>query len=172
MRLVSFALGALALLSACTEPMTVNTAPQDVTWKSKSASRDVVAQDLVTVRTFVKRDNGGTREVRGASCQIEAAQYTAHFQTPGTVSVPYKGREKSPSATLACEFQGKTGQQTLAVRDLTGDERAKRVRRNSVFFGMTGLVVGQVVASKAAKEREGDSFGYPPDVRLTLRDDQ
>lgn len=112
-------------------------------------------EQLLEVRTYTVRHPAGTIELSGASCSLDAADFSATLQTPAKVRVPLYRQQSSPLA-IVCELPGyKKKKVTVAVVDADVEKRAA----SSATGGLFGLI--SVAAIDALADESKSVWEYP-----------
>jgi hypothetical protein len=176
--------GLLGGCAATTEP-SLPLPPEPVAVEPAAGGSIPVARSYseVIVRTFVETAQGDRREVGGAECLLEAANYGARFRSPGRVLVPVP-RVNVPILGVACEAGEFTGVARRAPARLWADPYRFRYGypygwpyrygwHDDPFWGprsgiWLGATFGDPYWSYGSWGRRGLVTGYP-DVEVLLR---
>jgi hypothetical protein len=109
-----------------------------------------------TVLTPIEAKAGGTSVA--ADCTLSSEFFTAAFKAPANIQIPDYGN-KSPSLTVACTAPQGKGSVTRAPVSVA---RNNASTAGWMMFG----VIGGIVASESAKDKDGDHFYSSINVAL------
>ena len=158
----------LCLLAACAKPLEVTTITPiqtangsgniDVYADSRSAGEVVpefTGDQIVDVRSYTSNKNGNKgKEFAGASCVLEARDFTANLVTPAKVRVPLY-RDQSSPLTVSCTH--KDHHPKLAERAVFNLTKAERLDAGS-NAGLAGVLIMAVV--NEASDESNDVYNY------------
>lgn len=96
---ILIAAGTLLALAGCMASVPVTQPPVNVAVKSSSANRPIFGFTEPVVRSFIKED-GNRKEVAGARCKLDSAEFSTTLITPSIVRMPIvKGQPTAMSIT-------------------------------------------------------------------------
>lgn len=164
----AIALVCLSLLAACAKPMEVSTITPikpndgsnsiDVYAKQRLTNAELpsfAGDQIVDVRTYRANSNGSKgKEFAGASCSLEARDFTAKAVSPAKIRVPVYRGQSSPLA-VSCthaDFKPKLVQQ--AVYNHTKAQRLEAGANG----GLAGVLIMAVV--NEASDDRNDNYYY------------
>ncbi len=103
------AVGALVVLAGCAESIAVTQPPVDLGVKPSSAERQIFGFTEPVVRAYIKED-GNRKEVAGARCKMDSAEFAGSAITPAMVRMPIvKGRPTAMNITCTTpKYSGTT----------------------------------------------------------------
>lgn len=125
---------------------------------------ELAGDQIVEVRTFVRSESEGEKEVAGAQCNLSAADFTAHMQSPAKVRVPLY-RSQSSALAVSCDLAGFARKMVTAnAIDVTRQGRYASAGSG----GLIGVVA--VAALDAMSDNTKNDWRYPP-VRVVFEKD-
>ncbi len=149
--------GAIALPVSTVPPATASGAigTYDSRRAAGVATPQVAGDQLLEVRTYTSSPPYGMVELSGASCTLNAADFSATLQTPAKVRVPLYRQQSSPLAIL-CDLPGfKKKRMTVAAVDVVREKRAASAATGGLF----GLL--SVAAIDVFADESKDLWEYP-----------
>lgn len=147
-------------LSGCTTGVPITSPPQNVTFTSAIAQKNIAAIDVVEIRAMRSETGAGRKkksEVLGAACHLKGNGFKAKFVTPAKLNVPtYLG--KTDAITATCTLAGERASATLMPVNVTAN-----VKADPVGGGLVGILIMVAVTAsiKAARNPTKDEFDYP-----------
>lgn len=154
-----------ATLSACTTGTPITSPPQNVTFTSAIAKKNVATTDVVEIRTQRVETVAGKQkksEVLGAACSLKGNGYKAKFVSPAKLLVPtYLGKTDPISAT--CTLAGKRASATLKPTNVTVNSQTPAVGGGLVGALIMAAANAAIVASRNPAK---DKFDYPSTLQV------
>ncbi len=119
------------------------------------ATPEFSGEQLLEVRTYIVRPPNGMVELSGASCMLNAADFSATLQTPAKVRVPLYRQQSSPLA-IVCDLPGyKKKKVTVAAVDVVHEKRTA----SAATGGLIGLISAAAIDVMADESK--NTWEYP-----------
>lgn len=165
---IAFALLSGLALTACVSSGGPRQAVTEVTFSSQSTNA-LFGYDETLVQVVAPRDMSKVISIiepqSGVPCQLQGANFTANFRTPGKVLLPDYGNLSKP-VTVTCTYQGITRSVTANAFDATRAEAVANAtgdQEDTTLSGaLSGALAGALAGAVVGRDRKGQNdWKYP-----------